>query len=182
MSRGGRLCHSFARNARYSGRLLVASERLRRRTARGFYRKDAKGTMLIPSETDSHRPCSTSVILGTTEERLCRSFARDARYSGQLLVASERLRRRTARGFYRKDAKEARLAPSETDQPRFLHCQESTAREGNSKNTRLCCTFRNTRAAPTKSQRSVLEQEKGRRGNSRTPRTLTTSRTRQILS
>ena len=29
--------------------------------------------------------------------------------------------------FYRKDAKEARLAPSETDQPRFLHSQESTA-------------------------------------------------------
>ena len=38
-----------------------------------------------------------------------------------------RLRRRTASVWNRKDAKKARLAPSETDQPRFLHCQESTA-------------------------------------------------------
>ena len=61
--------------------------------------------MLIPAEPDSHRPSTASVIWETTEERLRRSFARDARYSGRLLVASERLRRRTARGFYRKDAK-----------------------------------------------------------------------------
>ena len=45
--------------------------------------------MLIPAEPDSHRPCTASVIWGTTEGRLCRSFARDARYSGRLLVASE---------------------------------------------------------------------------------------------
>ena len=30
--------------------------------------------------------------------------------------------------FNAKTQKEARLAPSETDQPRFLRCQESTAR------------------------------------------------------
>ena len=42
------------------------------------------------------------------------------------LSAYGRLRRSTASVWNRKDAKEARLAPSETDQPRFLHCQEST--------------------------------------------------------
>ena len=91
MSRGaGRLCRSFARDARYSGRLLVESERLRRRTARGFYRKDAKGDDADSGRARLTSPRHCQCDLGNHGGRLRRSFARNARYSGRLLVASEK--------------------------------------------------------------------------------------------